>query len=99
MYSAESSCQRPTLGVGEFTVHGFRSAARSWMADTGVDFSLAEAALAHVAGNSVVQAYQRSSMLERRRPIMAAWAQFVTGAGVDNVVALKGRVRAPHRPA
>ena len=32
--------------MGAFTVHGFRSAARSWMADTGVEFSLAEAALA-----------------------------------------------------
>jgi hypothetical protein len=38
-------------------------------------------------------------MLERRRPIMAAWAQFVTGAGVDNVVALKGGFRAPHERA
>ena len=87
------------MGVGEFTVHGFRSAARSWMADTGVEFSLAEAALAHVAGNSVVQAYQRSSMLERRRPLMQGWANSVTGADADNVVPLKHRVRAPHRRA
>ena len=43
------------------TVHGFRSAARSWMADQGVAFELAEACLAHQVGNAVVQAYQRSS--------------------------------------
>ena len=49
------------------TVHGFRSAARSWMADQGVAFELAEACLAHQVGNAVVQAYQRSSMLESRR--------------------------------
>ena len=31
---------------------------------------------AHV-GNAVVQAYQRSSMLERRRPVLASWADYV----------------------
>jgi integrase len=87
------------MGVGEFTVHGFRSAARSWMADTGVEFSLAEAALAHAVGNAVVQAYQRSSMLERRRPLMQSWADFVCGKTGDNVVPIKHRVRAPLRRA
>ena len=74
------------LGAGDYTVHGFRSAARSWMADQGVAFELAEACLAHQVGNAVVQAYQRSSMLERRRPIMSAWANFVTGSTSDSVV-------------
>src|SRR5271165_5560913 len=50
------------------TVHGFRSSARSWMADNAVPFELAEVCLAHTVGNAVVQAYQRSSMLARRRP-------------------------------
>ena len=49
------------------------------MADNGVEFELAEACLAHTVGNAVVQAYQRSSMLERRRPIMQEWASFLTG--------------------
>jgi integrase len=71
------------------TVHGFRSSARSWMADTGVPFELAEAALAHQVGNAVVQAYQRSSMLERRRPILNAWADHVTGKTSDNVVPIR----------
>ena len=71
------------------TVHGFRSAARSWMADQGVAFELAEACLAHQVGSAVVQAYQRSSMLERRRPIMSAWADFVTGKTNDNVIELR----------
>jgi integrase len=76
------------LGAGDYTVHGMRSTARSWMADQGVAFELAEAALAHQVGNAVVQAYQRSSMLERRRPIMSAWSAFVTGSDADNVVPL-----------
>jgi integrase len=87
------------MGAGEFTVHGFRSAARSWMADNGVESELAEACLAHTVGNAVVQAYQRSSMSERRRPLMQAWSDFVTGEANANVVALKGRVRALHRRA
>jgi integrase len=74
------------MGAGDSTVHGFRSAARSWMADQGVAFELAEACLAHQVGNAVVQAYQRSSMLERRRPIMSAWAQFLSGTNADNEI-------------
>jgi integrase len=76
------------MGV-DATTHGFRSSARSWMADQGVAFELAEAALAHTVGNAVVQAYQRSSMLERRRPILQAWADFVAGETGDNVVPLR----------
>ena len=76
------------MGAGAFTVHGMRSAARSWMADTGVAFELAEACLAHTVGSAVVQAYQRSSMLERRRPLMRSRAEFVTGEADDNVVPL-----------
>jgi len=83
------------LGAGEWTPHGMRSAARSWMADNGVEFELAEACLAHTVGNAVVQAYQRSSMLERRRPVMQAWASFLLPGKDDKddakVVPLSGR--------
>jgi integrase len=78
------------LGHGDVTVHGFRSAARSWMADTGVPFEVAEACLAHTVGNAVVQAYQRSSMLELRRPVLQKWADFICPA--SNVVSIKREV-------
>lgn len=69
------------------TVHGFRAAFRMWAADVAhAPFEIAEACLAHQFGNAVVQAYQRSSMLERRRPIMSAWADFVTSKTNDNVI-------------
>ena len=61
------------------------------MADNAVPFELAEACLAHAVGNAVVQAYQRSSLLERRRPIMNAWASFLSGEADANVVALSDR--------
>jgi integrase len=82
------------LGAGEFTVHGFRAAFRSWCADQGVAFELAEAALAHAPGNAVVQAYQRSAMLERRRPVMQAWALFLAGGAEANVVPISSGRRA-----
>ena len=42
------------------------SSARSWMAESGVPAEVAEACLAHVPRSRVVQAYQRSDLLERR---------------------------------
>ena len=60
------------------TVHGFRSSARSWMAETGVPAEVAEACLAHVPRSRVVQAYQRSDLLERRAEVMQAWSDYVT---------------------
>jgi len=66
------------LGASGFTVHGMRSAFRSWAADKGVAFEVAESCLAHTS-NSVVEAYQRSNMLERRRPTMQSWADFLRG--------------------
>jgi integrase len=71
-----AQCQR-TSG-GKASPHGFRATFRSWCADTGVEFEVAESALAHVAGG-VVEAYQRSPLLERRRPVMANWAAFLSG--------------------
>ena len=60
------------------TVHGFRSSARSWMAESGVPAEVAEACLAHVPRSRVVQAYQRSDLLERRAEVMQAWSEYVT---------------------
>ena len=72
------------------TVHGMRSSFRMWAADVAhAPFEVAEQCLAHVTGSAVVQAYQRSSMLERRRPIMSAWSAYVCGSDADNVVPLR----------
>ena len=56
------------------TLHGMRSTFRDWCAETGRDPILAEKSLMHATGNAVQQAYQRSDLLERRRPLMQAWA-------------------------
>jgi integrase len=57
--------------------HGFRSSFRSWAAEHNIDFTLAEMCLAHSPGGATVQAYYRTDMLEQRRPIMQAWADFL----------------------
>jgi hypothetical protein len=41
---------------------------------------------ANTVGNAVVKAYQRFLLLERPRPILSAWAAYVTGTDADNVV-------------
>ena len=64
------------LGI-EGTPHGLRSGFRSWAAEHDVDHGVAEFCLAHVEGSSTVAAYQRSDLLERRRPIMERWAETI----------------------
>lgn len=59
------------------TMHGCRSTFRDWCAETGQDPILAEKALMHTTGTEVVQAYQRSDLLEQRRPLMQSWADVI----------------------
>ena len=60
------------------SVHGFRSSFRDWCSHTRQDRELAEMCLAHKIGNAAELAYKRSDLLEARRPIMNAWAQYAT---------------------
>ncbi len=77
------------MGVDGFTTHGFRSAFRDWCSESAkADPELAEAALSHATGNSVVQAYARSDLMDRRRELMNAWARYATGAIAGDVVQL-----------
>ena len=71
------------------TPHGFRSTFRDWVAEqTTWPADLAEAALAHVVSDKTIAAYQRGSMLEKRRELMTAWADYCEGASSRNVVRL-----------
>ena len=58
--------------------HGMRSSFRDWCGETGVDRQVAEACLAHQVGDPVELAYLRWDFLARRRPVMEAWAAYVT---------------------
>lgn len=59
------------------TAHGFRSSFRDWCSEKGYARDLAERALAHAVQNKVEAAYHRTDLLEQRRPLMQAWADFV----------------------
>ena len=66
------------------TVHGFRSAFRDWAAEcTSAPHAVMELSLAHAVGSSVEQAYARSDLIEKRRVLMQAWADFVTGDALE----------------
>lgn len=58
------------------TPHGMRSSFRDWAADNGWSGELGERALAHVVKDETEAAYFRTDMLELRRPMMDAWADF-----------------------
>lgn len=59
------------------TPHGFRSTFRDWVAEhTNWPRELAEAALAHSLSDKTEAAYQRGSMLNKRRELMAAWGDY-----------------------
>jgi integrase len=63
------------------TVHGFRSSFRDWAGnETHFDRVTCELALAHRAGDATELAYRRSDALEKRRALMAEWAQFCRSA-------------------
>ena len=65
------------LGYPEVTVHGFRSAFRTWVAEeTDNANEVAEMALAHTISNKVEAAYRRRDLLSRRRSLMADWEAF-----------------------
>jgi integrase len=65
------------MGRTDITPHGFRSAFRDWAAErTNFTREVAEAALAHVFGDATERAYKRGDVLEKRRRLMEAWAQF-----------------------
>ena len=60
--------------------HGFRSSFRNWAGElSGASHDAIERALAHEVGNAVEAAYYRTDLLDQRRPLMRAWADYLAG--------------------
>jgi integrase len=88
-------CWRVTKAVTDNagTNHGWRSTFRSWCAAHGVDREVAELSIAHTVGG-VEGRYQRDHMVERRRPVMQAYADCVTSRSESaTVVPFEGKRR------
>jgi integrase len=82
------------LGIKDITIHGFRSAFRSWAAEqTSFAAEVAELALAHQVGSALERAYQRSDLFARRVELAAAWGSFCVGDAPAEVVPLRRAVR------
>jgi integrase len=63
----------------DLTAHGFRATFKTWASErANFPNEIVEAALAHVVGSKVEQAYRRGDMFEKRRRLMQQWATFCT---------------------
>jgi integrase len=73
----------------DLTAHGFRATFRTWAAErTNFSREVIEAALAHVVGDQTERAHQRGDLFEKRRRLMAAWADYCKLEPASNTVAL-----------
>ena len=73
------------------TVHGMRSAFRTWGEnETAYDFDVLERCLAHENKTGVQKAYARGDMQDKRRPVMQAWADYATGVQAAKVIRFVG---------
>ena len=65
------------LGYGGFTVHGMRSAFRTWSSEqTSFPREVLEMSLAHAVGSKTEAAYQRGDVLAKRAKLMETWARY-----------------------
>ena len=60
--------------------HGLRTSFRTWAAENAYSRELAELSLSHKFGSEVERAYQRSKLLEPRRPMMQDWGDHLEAA-------------------
>ena len=79
------------MNRGDLTVHGFRATFKTWATEcSNFPRELVETALAHVLEDKTEAAYQRGDILEKRRRLMGAWAEFCAKhAPVATVVNLR----------
>lgn len=62
------------------TQHGFRSTFMDWASETtSFPAAVADLALAHAISDKVRAAYQRGDLLQKRRDLMQAWADYCDG--------------------
>jgi integrase len=74
-----SKALHTAAGRSGVTVHGCRSSFRDWCGEVAtVPSEIAEAALAHTNPDKTERAYARSDLFEKRRELMADWAEHCT---------------------
>ena len=92
LHEAEIAAERPgfldRVSKRPAVPHGLRSTFRDWAAErTQYPGEMAEVALAHRINNVVEAEYRRGDMIEKRRRMMADWADFLSARALGgNVV-------------
>ena len=69
----------------QLVAHGLRSLASTALNEQGFDADVIEAALAHTGKNEVRNAYNRTNYLERRKPVMLWWSEYIDKAATGNM--------------
>lgn len=77
------------------TAHGIRSIGATWLAEQGYREDVAEMCLAHSSDNQVRKAYQRSEFLEKRRPVMQQWCDYVDNCRAEAHKRIKDETMSP----
>jgi integrase len=91
---ARDALSNVLAGMGRrATVHGFRAGFSSWASERGFASDDIELCLAHSIGTQVERSYKRTTLIDRRRRLMRAWAAFclrapAAAAAAGNVVDL-----------
>lgn len=74
------------------TVHGFRSAFKTWAEEqTNHPHAVIEAALAHIIGDKTERSYMRGDWISKRRVLMDDWATYCTSTPSESVIAFDTR--------
>ena len=73
------------------TAHGFRATFKTWAEEVAtVPHVVVEQAMGHQVGTKVERAYRRTDLLEKRRELMTAWANYCEPREVaDNVTPMR----------
>ena len=88
---SDNTLRKVAVDMGyPITAHGFRSTFADWVNDqTQFPREIREAALAHVNSNKAEAAYSRTDYLDKRRPMMEAWASYCLGKSGKKIAHLK----------
>ena len=89
MNSGEKKWIDPT-GDRPITAHGFRATFRTWAEEVATfPHAVVEQAMGHQVGTQVERAYRRTDILDKRRHLMEAWAQWCEPKAAGNLSPLR----------
>jgi integrase len=77
--------------VYPYSLHGMRSSFRIWVQESErfrFEPDVVEQCMSHQVGSKVERAYAHSTVLDKRRKIMDAWADYLAGVSSEKIVSM-----------